>query len=852
MRTVALILYGISGLCLLSLETIWIRAIGLHVGGTAVASALVLVVFFLCAAAGNLAGAALSRGVKRPLAAYGLAELLTAISAFALFSQQSRLAGLLGPGCGTVPGNLLGDALFAAALAGLPSFLAGASFPLLSAALVSRLDERTRHAGAIYAGNLFGAALGVVLGGVALPAAVGYSGAMMAVCALLGAEGIAACLLRIADCGLRIPDAGGQAAGGSGKQKARLFGAQGGEARAAAGEPVLGPLVVFASGVLTIGLEVLCLIWFRQIRQASVYALAATLFAFIVGLGGGAAAAAVVRRRGVAAGRALAWALASAGILAFVYPFLFHGLQRWSASRPLPNQPIVDSMKIALISTALLLPLLLAAGAVLPLAWELARRRDSRHGRAVGLLTALNKVGAAAGAVAAPLVVLPAFGLPGAIMLAGAVYLLLAWLTRARLGDWAGRPVRLAPVLLLGALAATAWFLRPAPYVPAAGEKVLAVDEGAGGIVATTDDPAGSRHIVLDQFYVLNGTGNSLLSQKQESWIPLTLAPNPQRVLFIGMASGISANAALDFPIAQLDTAELVPGVVRAARTHFGEWNERLFRDPRARIRNADGRRVVQAAAPQSWDAIICDLLLPASEGTSALYSRDFLKQAADRLSPDGLFCLWLPLYQHDAAMAGTVIRTFAEVFPCAIALRGNFDPVQPTMALIGSRKPLNLSGEFLAERLASAGGRRAATESPAFRSVANFRLLFQGDLAAVRNSFAGFPVITDDRPVFAFLGPRPPARGQALRGNVLLEWFGGRFQNAPMPSCRLEDTPADEVRRGLDAGNYYLSAAIQNVSIPEASLEQQLNRMHRAAGALQMAQSLAPASTLRLEDLGR
>ena len=32
---------------------IWVRSIGLQVGGTAVALALVLAVFFLCAAAGN-------------------------------------------------------------------------------------------------------------------------------------------------------------------------------------------------------------------------------------------------------------------------------------------------------------------------------------------------------------------------------------------------------------------------------------------------------------------------------------------------------------------------------------------------------------------------------------------------------------------------------------------------------------------------------------------------------------------------------------------------------------------------------------------------------------------------------
>ena len=324
-----------------------------------------------------------------------------------------------------------------------------------------------------------------------------------------------------------------------------------GKSETSDGATVLGPVTIFASGALTIGLEVLCLIWFRQTRQPSVYALAATLFAFIVGLGAGAAAAAMARRRGVAAERALTLALWAAGILALTYPFLFHALQQWSISRPLPADPMTDAVTVALTSTMLLLPLLLAAGAVLPLAWELARRGDASQGRAVGMLTSLNKLGAAAGAAAAPLLVLPALGLSGAVVSAGAIYLLLAGFWRARcLGNAHRISVRLAAPLLAGALAvAAAWWLRPAAYIPAPGETVLAVDQGAGGIVATMDDPHGSRHIVQDQFYVLNGTGKSLLSQQHESWIPLTLAPDPRRVLFIGMASGISANAALDFPI---------------------------------------------------------------------------------------------------------------------------------------------------------------------------------------------------------------------------------------------------------------------------------------------------------------
>ncbi len=133
-----------------------------------------------------------------------------------------------------------------------------------------------------------------------------------------------------------------------------------------------------------------------------------------------------------------------------------------------------------------------------------------------------------------------------------------------------------------------------------------------------------------------------------------------------------------------------------------------------------------------------------------------------------------------------------------------------------------------------------------------NFRLIFQGDLMGVREDFAGFEMITDDHPVFAFLGPRPPPPGQALRGNTLLEWFGRRFANAPLPSCVLGGMSVEEVRNGMQAGNYYFAAAVQGVPLPGASMEKELSRARNAEAALQRARQLAPGSSLTLEDLGR
>ncbi len=471
MRLWAQLLYGISGVCVLALETIWIRVIGLHVGGTAVASALVLVVFFLCAAGGNLAGASVSRRLSKPLVGYGVTEILTAGTAVILFLARAGFVDVLGPGSATNAATLFRDALFVLAVAGLPSFLAGASFPLLSAALVYRLEERTRHAGGAYALNLFGAAAGVVLGGIILPGAVGYRNSVLIACGVLAVQGLAAIGLGRRMAAVRqdersLRKVGAKAPGGKTEEPGRL--------------KILGPTIVFASGLLTIGLEVLCLIWFRQIRQPSVYALGATLFAFIIGLGAGALVAAAMRKRGVTTRNGLTLALWATGVLTALYPFVFHWLQKWSASRALPAEPVADAIRVATYATALLLPLLLAAGAVLPLAWELVRRQDVWHGRAVGLLTALNKLGAACGAIAAPLLALPLLGLSGTIIVIGGLYLALGVALTLRGDGLKWEKGRWAGVAAVAGLLCAAWTLRPSFLCPCSGR------EGVG-------DSGGSR-----------------------------------------------------------------------------------------------------------------------------------------------------------------------------------------------------------------------------------------------------------------------------------------------------------------------------------------------------------------------
>ncbi|HYG75931.1 MAG TPA: fused MFS/spermidine synthase [Planctomycetota bacterium] len=821
-----ILLYGFSGFCFLSFETIWIRTLSNQMGGTAFSSAVIISVFFAFAACGNLWAGRRARAHADPIRAYGFCELATALSAALCFSLRPLLETLT---AGAIEASAIRHFAYAAAILAVPSFFSGATFPFLSQALIAHAAQRTASAGPVYAANLIGAALGVFFGGICLPRLTGYSLSFYLLAALLAACGLAAVrskTLRSLPASAAAPSA---------------------EEQPTVSQSWAGPAIVIASGVLSLLVEILSFAYARQFTAQSMYSMAAVLFAFIVNFGiGSALAARLARRRSTEP--LLAWMLTVTGFLCAAYSLAFHlALQ---ASLPVVAvNSAAHVAALALGTTLLLAPLHVPAGMVFPLAWTLCRRSAAHQGEALGQIVAFNKAGSALGAFAGPFLLFPLIGLPGTLIVAGACYLLLALvLTQALAG---ARPRVLRPAILASLIACAALFAtrRPPANVPA-NSTLLAAYEGADGIVAVTQDAAGSRHIIVNNSYVLNGTEKALQSQKQESWLPLALSKNPQRAAFIGMASGISAAAALDFPLAQLDAIELIPEVVHAAEKHFGNWNSALFTDPRASIRINDGRYVIQAS-PQPYDVVICDLMFKEQEGTSSLYSRDFFQRIRAQLATDGKFCLWLPLYQLDKELCCIIIRTFLDVFPNAIAIRGNLDPFQSTLGLIGSSAPIDLSSEFLSQQLESSTLQKLRGECPFFRSLANLRLLLVGDLRAVSADFANFEVNSDEHPVIAFKGPRVIANGELLRGFTFLNFFGQRFLKPDYPSCRLGQTPPAELLTGIRAGNHLYAASTSAVPLP-VSPEKQLERTRQTLQHLETAARLSPRSDLQQAELGQ
>ncbi len=809
-----MMLWALSGFSTLTFELVWMREMTLWSGDTVTASTLVIAVFFLCAASGNLLAARLMRQRRSPMHCYAGFEMLAALVAIGshLIVRQLWLH------IDVMPEGWWLRAGVALLMAGPAAFCSGVAFPSLAESFVPGPGERVSSGAVFYALNLLGAALAVAAGGVMLPWWLGIQASFEIAAAIQFAGGVLAWFVA-RTAALRSD---------SPRRDICIDAARSSSASVA----LLG-----VSGALSLATQSMLLLWVKQVLEGSIYAATAALATFVSGLGLGALTAGALRRRRVSAGPMLRVFACAASLGLFVLPWLGNGLSTIDCVLG-AHSPMGMLLQSLLHTGCILLPLTFAIGGIFPAAWELAGASSASEGEFLGKALALNKLGSAAGVMLGLFVFMPLLGLGGATHALAWGYAILAVLVVRP--SW-----RIGGALLIAGLCLTLSMRRP-PGVT--GElRLIESYSGAYGPVSVVEDKhTDSRQILLNSRQRLSGTRNALASQQHQSWVPLLFCKEPKRVMTIGMAAGISAAAALDFPIERLDAVELVPEVVRAAHAHFGAWNAPLFDDPRARVICDDGRLVL-AQSREQYDAIICDLFFPGEEGTAHLYSREFFELARSRLSERGVFCVWLPCYQHTAATADIVVRSFLGSFPYAIMVRSSLDPVQPVVGLIGSSQKLPVSAPHFAEQIHAT---KLDSRSPFLRSGTHAQMLLTGDLRAAEPGFDGAPITTDDRPVFAFLGPLAAPTKEVLIGVTFLNWAGRRFPYADFPSCEMDVTPPDDLLAAIRAANHYLAAAVAATALPGDHRPPEVRELQMRQ-ALERARGISPSRSLDLEDLG-
>lgn len=704
----------VSGFCSLVYQVVWLRLAMAGFGVTAPMVAIVLSTFMAGLALGSWGAGRLARrptaSAAAPLRLYALAELAIAVSGVAvppaLVLARGWLAATAGAEWGSLTHYLASGLCVGAVLLPFCTCM-GATFPLaLWAIRLQSSGLADRSFSYLYLANVLGAAVGTLASAFVLVEIFGFRGTALLAAALNALLAGAAWLLA----GRLSREAGAGAA------------EQAHAAVPAAAVPVAAmravPWLLFATGLASLGMEV---VWVRQFTPylgTVVYAFATIVAVYLLATGAGSAAYRL-------------WPSADRNLAPWWWPAL-----ALSALLPL----LAADPRLALPAHILSAPLRVALG-IGPLCailgyltpWLLDRWSRGDAHRAGGAY-ALNVVGCILGPLLAGFLLLPWLGERGAL-LALALLLFAAGTGAARLVD--GRAASRA-AWAVAAAGSVVLLLTTRDFATLFAPRVVLRDHAATVIAHGQG---------LSTRLLVNGVGMTVLTPitKLMAHLPLAFSdPAPRRGLVICFGMGTSFRSMLSWDV-DGTAVELIPSVPRL----FGFFHKdgpRVAASPLAHVVVDDGRRFLERTR-ETYDVITIDPPPPVeSAGSSLLYSREFYALAGRRLRAGGVLQQWVPA--GDDLVYASFTRALTQSFPHVRAFRslGGYG-----VHYLASDRPLpRLTAADLAARLPPRASEDLMEWGPATTPRDQFAIVMDQEVPVtdLLRLAPGTPVLTDDRPI--------------------------------------------------------------------------------------------------------
>lgn len=743
-----LFLFFCSGACGLAYQILWLRQLSFVFGVTAYAASTVLAAFMAGLALGSwLAGPVLAR-IRRPLAAFGVAEFLVGLSAIAtpwllgLASVIYRQLYAFAPDAFLLQTAARFVCAFAVLL--VPTMLMGMTLPFLSASSLVRGPHFPSRVSALYAVNTAGAVAGALLTGYILVGAIGMQRTFLLAAMANILVGFAAVLM---DRRLSVL-----------QSAAATQGMRSIEAR----DVPRGPRVVWAvmalSGFGALALEV---VWFRLMTQfvdATTYAFTSVLAVVLIGiaLGGAIAARALGRDRDWHAWLAVVQLATGAIVLVGA------GLMSWEDAGGIEKMRPMRRVMAGVLLPSLLMgfsfPVLLRLGVPFSHGQD---DDDTGRGRLIGRFYGVNVLGAILGSLAGGFLLLPVVGTRWALIVlagcfvAGGIALCITHTRRIRLAVLAAAG--------LGGFAILAhWTPDPFSYAARMRAEPNAVeifrDEGVQTAVSVHATRF-QRTLRVGGLHQANDSAGMVRLHHTIGLLPMALHPAPRSALVIGLGGGATAGALSQHAGTSVQIVELSDSVRKAA-AYFSHVTYDVLNRPNVRIRVDDGRNFLMLSG-ERFDVVTADLIQPIHAGAGNLYSREYFQLVRRALKDGGLVLQWIG--ERERSHYVLIMRTFLDVFPDATLWLGG-------QLMVGSLAPLALDEAAFTAKLADPTT-RAAMVAVGLESFTALRSWYTAGPKEMKAFVGPGPVLTDDLPLVEYHRSLPgsdqPLDLTQIRGDV-------------------------------------------------------------------------------------
>jgi len=487
-------------------------------------------------------------------------------------------------------------------------------------------------------------------------------------------------------------------------------------------------VLLFATGLTSMGMEV---VWVRQFTPylgTVVYAFAMILAVYLTGTFVGSR---IYRRWSLrhTEETTLPWTLLA---LSGLFPLV-------AAS---PNVVLRDSLRLALG----IAPFTGLLGFLTPM---LVDRWAGGNPAKAGSAYAANVLGCILGPLLAGFVLLPWMSERWALVLLSLPWLVLGLRPILQSLPATGFVARAAAYLLLPL--ALGLFLASKSYERLYGKSGVVLRDSTATVIAT-----GSG---MQKQLLVNGYGMTALTPitKMMAHLPLAFLDRPPEnalVICFGMGTTFRSLHTWGIPVTAV---ELVPSVPRLF-AYFHSDGPAILRSPLSHVVVDDGRRYLERTS-QQYDVITIDPPPPVeAAGSSLLYSEDFYSVVRQRLRPGGILQQWLPI--GDAEDAAAVALALRRSFPY---VRG-FAVEENGVHFIASNRPLpDRTANDLAQRLPPAAADDLVEWGPEPSAEGRFANLLHNELPIDQliSASPATPALSDDRPINEYYLLREELRPQ-------------------------------------------------------------------------------------------
>lgn len=305
-------------------------------------------------------------------------------------------------------------------------------------------------------------------------------------------------------------------------------------------------------------------------------------------------------------------------------------------------------------------------GFEIPLVMQTYKHLKNKHTVFLTRILAADYIGALAGSLLFPFLLLPYCGLVRSALIMGLINLVVVLILLVRSGR------RLSGWLWHGALAVMA-ILTVLIAAASTIEETLATRSYADQVVYYQTTEYQKIILTKQQDDVRLYLNDQLqFSSRDEARYHETLvhgvmtkANNVNRVLILGGGDGMVAREVLKYPDVQAVTiVDIDPAMTRLASTHWQlrTLNDQALEDRRLQVKNQDAMQFVRHTS-ENYDVIIADLVDPANDRIARLYSTDFYAEIANKLSRDGLFITQATSPYFTPQAFGIIARNVAHIF---------------------------------------------------------------------------------------------------------------------------------------------------------------------------------------------